>query len=94
MSDSKIIPILKKLVERGWTPLRSMSSLLGYAHPVQIYQRQKGNNPINVIRIGGTNRVYEDEVLRVLKHTDFKHADAELILSMYQQIKGKQHGNE
>ncbi len=86
MSDDKIIPILKKLHERGWTPLRSMSSLLGYAFPVQIYQRQLTPNAIPVIRVGGTNRVYEDDVIEALENATHKPADAQMVLSLYKRI--------
>lgn len=90
MSDVDIIPILKKLAERGWTPLRSLSSLLGYAHSVQIYQRQSTKNAIAVVKVGGTNRVYEDEVIKALKETKFKPTDAALVLSLYKRIKSEQ----
>lgn len=87
MNDAKVIPILKRLNERGWTSLRSMATLLGYAHAVQIYQRQQTKHKIQVIKVGGTNRVYETEVIRALENTKHRSTDAQMYLSMYNSIK-------
>lgn len=86
-NDHKIIPILKYLREHGWIPLRSMAALLGYAHVVQIYQRQKTKHKIPVLRVGGVNRVYEDTVLAELSNARYKPADALMYLEMYGTIK-------
>lgn len=93
-SDVKVIPILKHLATRGWVPLRSMSYLLGYAHPVQIYQRQHTKQAIACIVVGRTNRVYEEEVLRVLNDTKHNKADAELYISMYNAVKNQEKSSE
>lgn len=88
-SDSKkVFKILRKLAAHGWIPLGDMAHLLGYAHQTSIYQRQQGKSPIPTIKVGGTYRVYEDDVIETLKaHKNTDAADAELILSLYQGTK-------
>ena len=83
MEEHRIIPILKKLAERGWTTLRSVGLLLGYKQATTIYGQQRGKNPIQTIEVGNTLRVYEEEVLRVLE----RNAESQVYLRLYRKIK-------
>lgn len=85
--QSDVIPILQRLAERGWTPLRSMAVLLDYAFEESIYERQKGKNPIPVVRVGRTNRVYEDTVVDLLTQRSTTDTDAQVILNLYKRVK-------
>ena len=79
-----ILSALEHLVIHGWIPLRQMSSLLSLNTPTGIYQRQRGQNRIETIKVGGTHRVYEDEVIRTLKNEpEKKQGDAQLMLRLY-----------
>lgn len=78
--------ILSKLATQGWVPLINITTLCGYSTPVTIYQKQKGKNPIQTMRVGGTNRVYEDDVIKALKQIRDTH-HAEVILSLFKRIK-------
>ncbi len=85
-SDERIFKILRKLHEHGWISLSEVGILLGYAHPNSIYQRQRSKSAIPTIKVGGINRVYEDDVLKVLRgHWDT--TVGELILSLYARTK-------
>jgi hypothetical protein len=76
--------VLTNLVERGWIPLRQVAILLGMKELRGIYARQKGRNAIPTIRIGGTERVYADDVLHVLRTAKpEKCPEAGTLISMY-----------
>lgn len=61
-----------------------MSFLLGYAHPTGIYGRQRGKNPIPTVKMGGTHRVYKDDVIETLKNVPEEDQDAaQVFLMMY-----------
>ena len=76
------LTVLKILIDRGWISLRQLAVLLGLT---SIYQRQNGPNRIEVIRIGGMNRVYTDVALQALKDTKDpdKQIEAQTLLNMY-----------
>ena len=68
-----------------------MSALLGYTHATGVYSRQRGRNPIPTVLVGGTHRVYEDAVVATLKkQAERQPEDAEMILTMYRQIKKRE----
>lgn len=78
--------ILHTLVDRGWIPLVAMATLLGYSTTSAIYQRQRGANPIPVVRVGGINRVVEEVVIESLENAHYR-SHAEVVLSVYRKIK-------
>ncbi len=87
MQDSKVLLILTSLASHGWISLRSMSALLGYAHPTGIYARQRGSRAISTIRIGGRYRVYADEVVATLSKAPEQDKEAaNIILIMYRKL--------
>ena len=65
---SPILQALNHLATHGWVTLRSMSFLLGYSHATGVYGRQKSKNPIPTVLIGGTHRVYKDDVIETLEN--------------------------
>ncbi len=88
---ASITTTLSRLATRGWIPLRSMSMLLGYAHPTGIYGRQRSKNPIPTILIGGAHRVYEDVVIETLKNMPEKDQVAsKTMLGIYRRLQ-KEH---
>ncbi len=89
--DNRVHHILFRLATHGWIPLRSMSALLGYSHATGVYQRQKGKNPISTILIGGTYRVYADEVIKTLESVPEKDQEASTtILKIYRRLEREQ----
>lgn len=83
--EDRTYKVISRLIERGWTPLASMATILGYGSPVSIYQKQR-TKPIDIIRVGGTNRVYEDTVIKLLEDKNTTHC--QVILGIYRRIKG------
>ncbi len=78
------LKVIEHLVDHGWISLRSMAVLLSMRELRGIYQRQRGRNAIPVIRVGGMDRVYAEDVVRILKKVDGdKKADADVVLSLY-----------
>ncbi len=67
------------LVEHGWISLRQMAILLGYNELRGIYQRQRGKNAIPTVRVGGIERVYTEDALKVL----ISSPDDEAVLTLY-----------
>ena len=49
--------IVSRLIDRGWISLRQLGILLETPDR-SIYGRQRTRNPVQTIRIGGTERVY------------------------------------
>ncbi len=88
-----VMNALKCLTLRGWIPLRQMSMLLNYSTAGGIYQRQRGKNAIETVRIGGVHRVYADVVVRTLENVPSDRAeDAQMVLSLYRKmLKQKEH---
>lgn len=66
--STHVVNTLHHLASHGWITLRALSSLLGYSHATGIYGRQKGKNPIPTVKIGGTHRVYADDVIHELNN--------------------------
>ena len=86
-----VIKALERLSEHGWVPLRAMAELLGYNELRGIYQRQRGQNAIPVIKVGGQYRVYEDVVVKTLEHVPSdKHEDAQMVLRLYRTIQKRE----
>lgn len=83
--QAQVIPILRELADRGWTNLKSLGIILGYAHDQSIYARQRSKNPIETIRIGHINRVYEEAALEAI--AQLAPGEAEYILNLYRSIK-------
>lgn len=82
-----VLQVLGTLEEHGWIPLRQMGVLLGYKEVRGIYQRQKGKNPISVIQVGGTKRVYEDAVIEGLEKLSADQLGGDgMILKMYRDL--------
>ena len=52
--------ILQSLIRDGWVPLRQAAILLNYGELRGIYAKQRSREPIPVIKVGGTYRVYVD----------------------------------
>ncbi len=88
LHDSKgVIEVLKDLAEHGWVPLRSMSALLNYSTSRGVYQRQRGNSPIETIKVGGTYRVYALAVVETLQGVSgARKASADVVLDLYRTI--------
>ncbi len=85
-----VLQALEKLVFHGWVSLRQLSAILDYKYCTEIYQRQRGRNRIDTIKIGGNYRIFEDEVVRVLKAEPAKkQANAQLMLRLLQTYKDK-----
>ncbi len=78
--SSRIPIIFRHLATHGWITLRSMSSLLGYSHATGVYARQRGKKPIPTVRIGGTYRVYADDVVHELNNRPEQDQDAAKVL--------------
>ncbi len=92
-SPSGVLRTLEKLSRHGWVPLLGMARLLGYTTGSirGIYQRQRGQNAIPTIKVGGHYRVYEADVLQTLEAArGQKREDAEMILTMYRAIKKRE----
>lgn len=86
-SQTPIVAALHTLVERGWLPLRQVGVLLGYAHATGVYGRQKGPNAIPTVKVGGTFRVYADDVVHALESVPDRDREAAVaILSRYRQL--------
>ena len=91
---SKVVVTLHHLATHGWISLRSMSALLGYSHATGIYGRQRGQNAIPVVTIGGINRVYVDDVINELTNRPEKdQAAAKVLLRIYHAAR-KEYENE
>ena len=85
-----VLQALRRLAIHGWIPLRQLAAILELKTPTAIYQRQRGRNRIDTIRVGSQHRVYEDEVVRVLKaEPPKKQANAQLMLRLLQTYKDK-----
>lgn len=61
-----------QLEERGWITLRKMSVLIAKSYQTTLKLASRG--AIRAVRIGGTYRIYEDEVRRFLREGN--HPDA------------------
>jgi len=86
-SSTPIMAALHKLVERGWLPLRQVGSLLGYAHPTGIYGRQRGPRALPTVRVGGTYRVYAEDIVHALETVADRDREAAVaILIRYKQL--------
>ena len=85
-NDERTFKVLRNLSDHGWIPLSEVGVLLGYAFPNSIYQRQQSRSAIPTIKVGGTQRVYEEDVLKAL-HDHWDQSHAKLILSLYQGTK-------
>lgn len=82
---------LTSLTLRGWIPLRQMSVLLNYSTAGGMYQRQRGKNAVETVKVGGIHRVYADVVVRTLENvTSDKAEDAQMVLSMYRKMLKKE----
>ncbi len=79
-TTSKIVVTLRHLAVHGWVSLRSMSSLLGYAHATGVYGRQRGKNAIPTVKIGSVYRVYADDVVHELNNRPEKDQEAAGVL--------------
>jgi len=85
MSEPAVVNTLKQLRRRGWIPLSGLSVLLDHSFPQVIYERQRGKNPVPIVRVGSTNRVYEDTVFEELnKHKN--QVNAQWIIGLYGSI--------
>jgi len=86
-----VIKALEKLSEHGWVPLRAVAALLGYNELRGIYQRQRGQNAIPTIKVGGQYRVYEDIVIKTLESAPpDKREDAQMVLRLYRAIQKRE----
>ena len=93
--ENRILHSLTHLARHGWVPLRSMSALLGYAHATGIYARQRGKNPIPVVKIGGTYRVYADDVLNELQNVpDCDQEASRTFIRIYRSLLKEDQTNE
>ncbi len=54
--------ILTDLERRGWLSLNQFSKLIKVSYPTALRMMRNGN--IQVVKVGGINRVYKDEILR------------------------------
>ena len=94
VAGGRIHIILNHLVKHGWVTLRSMSALLGYAHPTGIYGRQRSKKPIPTVFMGSTHRVYAEDVVETLKNApEQDQASAGTILHIYNSLL-KEHSDE
>jgi hypothetical protein len=65
-----------------------MAILLGMKELRGIYQRQKGRNAIPTVRVGGIERVYEEDVLETLEHAQDSSTDA--VITLYRRVQREQ----
>lgn len=62
-----ILKAIEHLVGHGWVSLRQMAILLGYNELRGIYQRQRGKNRIDTVKVGGVARVYAETARKLLE---------------------------
>ena len=92
--ESRILHSLTHLASHGWVPLRAMAALLGYAHATGIYARQRGKNPIPVVKIGGIYRVYADDVIQELQNVpECDQIASKAFLRIYRSLLKEQQNN-
>jgi len=86
---------IRHLITHGWISLRSMSALLGYSHATGIYGRQRGKKAIPVVKIGGTYRVYKDDVINELNNVpEDDRLAAETFFALYRKYLREQKKDE
>lgn len=56
---------IASLTARGWVSLRQFAIIIGVSYPTAMRMRDKG--AVHVVRVGGVNRVYQNELKRFLK---------------------------
>lgn len=58
--------LLDELNQRGWTSLNKFAKIVDLSYPTAL--RMKNSGQVNIIPVGGVNRVYKAEVMRFLEH--------------------------
>jgi hypothetical protein len=82
--EGRIMRTLQHLAKHGWITLRALSILLGYKNSTGIYARQRGKNPIPVIKVDSTYRVYADAVINTLQNVpEEDQVAAQTFLKLY-----------
>jgi len=63
-ADRKDLPPLQTIVNKNWVTLKQMAALLGVTYQTILrYVREK---KLHAVKVGGTWRIYEDELRRFL----------------------------
>lgn len=77
--------ILQSLILSGWVPLRQAAVLLNYGELRGIYAKQRSRDPIPVIKIGGTYRLYADELFEHMSRSSkVEPAEYEALKHLYE----------
>ena len=87
-ASRSLVQTIEHLATHRWVSLRQMAILLGYNELRGIYQRQRGKNRIDTVRVGGVERVYEDVAIALMEQAMLKDKTGALtILRAYTRSK-------
>jgi len=73
VTDSPNVTGIKELSTQGWVSLKKAAILIGVSYPTALKLKNEGL--LQVIKVGGTHRVYASEIQRYLREGNLPRSE-------------------